>query len=78
MIIDPGLGLPTRVDGGAGNYTLVGGPAGDAIFGGVGNDTLRGHGGADRLLGGPGDDNAEEDASDLLVRVEQRDAPATT
>ena len=78
VIIDPGVYPPTRLDGGAGNDTLVGGASGDVIFGGAGNDSLRGLGGADRLIGGPGDDGADDDAADLLVRVERRETPAAT
>ena len=47
-----------RIDGGAGNDTLYGGPGGgdDVLAGGPGNDRLYGGRGADRLAGGPGDD----------------------
>ena len=56
-----------RLDGGAGNDALYGGPGGgddllrggpgeDRLYGGAGDDALEGGAGADRLRGGPGDD----------------------
>ena len=56
-----------RLDGGAGNDILYGGPGGgadllrggpgdDRLYGGVGDDALEGGPGADRLHGGTGDD----------------------
>jgi len=74
VTMDANVNLPTRLDGGAGNDTLVGGSGADVIAGRAGDDTLRGLGGADRLLGGAGDDSAEDDASDLVARVERREA----
>jgi Ca2+-binding RTX toxin-like protein len=49
--------LPSaKIDGGAGNDTLIGGSGADQLLGGAGNDTLLGKGGADVLSGGDGDD----------------------
>ena len=45
-------GLPldgVTMDGGAGNDTLLGGPAADTLIGGSGNDLIDGNQGADTL-----------------------------
>ncbi|MCA9103845.1 MAG: hypothetical protein KDA83_00385 [Planctomycetales bacterium] len=49
----------TRLDGGAGNDTILGGKKGDTIFGGSGNDRLYGRAGNDRIFGGSGNDLLE-------------------
>lgn len=48
--------LPSTLEGGGGNDTLVGGALADTLRGGDGADTLFGSGGADWLEGGAGDD----------------------
>src|SRR4051795_11110636 len=50
-------GLPldgVTVDGGAGDDTLLGGPAAESLIGGSGNDLIDGNQGADTLVGGSG------------------------
>jgi uncharacterized protein YkwD len=47
-------GLPTLIDAGAGNDTIMGGAGSDTIMGGAGNDQLWGRGGQNVLDGGPG------------------------
>src|SRR5262249_15220666 len=54
--IDLSITLPTAVDGGAGNATVLGGAGRDVLTGGDGNDLLQGGAGADELRGGGGDD----------------------
>lgn len=49
-------GLPSQLDGGAGNDTIKGGPGVDAVYGGSGDDSIRGNGGADAMAGGDGID----------------------
>ena len=59
-----------RIDGGAGDDTLYGGPGGgdDHMQGGPGNDRLFGGQGADTLAGGPGDDSlAGGSGADVFV-----------
>ena len=74
--------IPSRLDGGAGNDTLVGGDANDTLVGGAGNDVLYGRAGddrftggagADRFLGGDGRDRADSDPRDRARIVEQLD-----
>ncbi|HYO09177.1 MAG TPA: calcium-binding protein [Tepidisphaeraceae bacterium] len=48
-----------RLDGGAGNDSLVGGGGNDLLLGGAGDDTLRGEGGGDTLRGDAGNDTAD-------------------
>lgn len=45
-----------RIDGGAGNDTIIGGSAGDVLAGGSGNDIIHGNYGNDTLYGGNNDD----------------------
>jgi Ca2+-binding RTX toxin-like protein len=48
--------MVNRIDGLAGDDTLMGGGFGDRLLGGAGNDVLQGNGGNDDLQGGSGDD----------------------
>jgi Ca2+-binding RTX toxin-like protein len=48
--------IRTRIDGGAGNDTLVGGSGAETLLGGIGNDSIDGNGGNDLALLGAGDD----------------------
>lgn len=48
--------LPLSASGGAGNDTILGGPANDALYGDAGNDTLSGNGGNDGIWGDVGND----------------------
>ncbi|MEY3231156.1 MAG: Bifunctional hemolysin/adenylate cyclase precursor, partial [Planctomycetota bacterium] len=57
ILIDPGIVLPTNLQGGVGNDTLQGGGANDTIAGGDGTDAVFGNAGADILTGGIGDDS---------------------
>ena len=74
--------IPARLEGGAGNDTLVGGDASDTLVGGAGNDVLYGRagddrftGGAgrDRFIGGAGRDRADNDPRDRARLVELLD-----
>jgi Ca2+-binding RTX toxin-like protein len=49
--------IPSLIDGGSGNDTLVGGMGNDTLLGGSGNDRLCGCAGDDLLDGGTGDDS---------------------
>ena len=67
-IISVSLGVPTLLNGGAGNDRLFGGSASDLIFGGLGNDTLQGGSGNDLLIGGAGADTiVGRRGNDVLV-----------
>src|SRR3954470_10898401 len=60
-------GLPldgVTTDGGAGNDTLLGGPAADTLIGGSGNDLIDGNQGADTISLGTGNDTAQWDPGD--------------
>jgi uncharacterized protein YkwD len=46
--------VATRLDGGAGSDTILGGTRRDVILGGAGDDTIRGRGGRDRIDAGTG------------------------
>ena len=50
------VGLPAKLDGGAGDDMLKGGPANDILLGGDGDDLLVGGAGRDLLIGGRGED----------------------
>jgi Ca2+-binding RTX toxin-like protein len=59
--------VPSNVDGGVGNDTLVGGSGTDRFVGGVGKDRLSGRGGNDVLSGGLSDDSLDGgDGNDTL------------
>jgi Ca2+-binding RTX toxin-like protein len=45
-----------RLDGGAGNDTILGGAGNDTLIGGLGNDQISGGDGDDMLIGGAGND----------------------
>src|SRR4051812_8944228 len=60
-------GLPldgVTTDGGAGNDTLLGGPAADTLIGGSGNDLIDGNIGADVVALGSGNDTFQWDPGD--------------
>lgn len=60
--------LPLLIDGTAGNDTLVGGSAGDALYGYAGNDSLSGGTGDDTLDGGAGTNRIDAgDGNDTIV-----------
>jgi Ca2+-binding RTX toxin-like protein len=63
-----GYGMVNRIDGLAGDDTLVGWQLADRLIGGSGNDRLLGHGGNDELQGGSGNDWLDGgDGQDTLV-----------
>jgi len=57
-----------RVEGGAGNDTLIGSDGDNRILGNAGDDELIGNGGADRLEGGDGRDTLEGGDGDDFLR----------
>jgi Ca2+-binding RTX toxin-like protein len=62
-------GLTTvKIDGGAGNDSIIGSGLNDSILGNGGNDTINGGAGNDTLNGGAGNDNINGDAgNDVLI-----------
>ena len=48
--------IPTTLDGGDGNDTIIGGAGGEVLSGGPGDDVISGLGGVDTLNGGAGND----------------------
>jgi Ca2+-binding RTX toxin-like protein len=56
--------IPTTIDGGAGNDTLLGGAGAETLIGGDGNDLIDGNGGNDTALLGAGDDTFIWDPGD--------------
>ena len=56
--------LPIRLDGGAGNDRLDGGPLAETLLGGAGDDLIDGNGGNDTALMGPGNDTFVWDPGD--------------
>ena len=62
------IGIPSTVDGGAGDDALVGGDNRDKLIGGDGNDSLSGAAGNDTLIGGDGIDSSNGgDGDDLII-----------
>jgi hypothetical protein len=60
--------MANRIDGLAGNDTLLGGGLADRLLGGAGQDVLQGFGGNDELQGGSGDDWLSGDlGNDTLI-----------
>lgn len=60
--INGSANLPNRIDGLAGNDTIVGGTQNDELVGGAGNDNIYAGGGNDIVSGGDGDDTVTGDA----------------
>ena len=56
VILGRRIGVPARVDAGAGDDTIGGGDRGDLIYGGEGDDLLDGNAGVDTIYGDAGDD----------------------
>jgi Ca2+-binding RTX toxin-like protein len=56
--------IPTTIDGGDGNDTLVGGSGAESLIGGDGNDSVDGNGGNDTAFLGAGDDTFVWDPGD--------------
>jgi hypothetical protein len=73
--IDDGNGafttvIPTTIDGGAGNDTLLGGAGAETLLGGDGNDAIDGNGGNDSAQLGAGDDTFIWDPGDGSDSIE--------
>ena len=62
--------IPTRIDGGNGDDTLIGGSGPETFVGGKGNDRVDGNGGADTVFLGKGDDTFVWDPGDGSDTVE--------
>jgi predicted lipoprotein with Yx(FWY)xxD motif len=62
--------IPTTIDAGAGNDTVLGGAGAERLLGGDGNDSLDGNGGNDRALLGAGDDTFIWDPGDGSDTIE--------
>jgi Ca2+-binding RTX toxin-like protein len=56
--------IPTRIDGGRGDDTLLGGSGNETLVGGAGNDVVDGNRGADTAVLGSGDDTFVWDPGD--------------
>ena len=69
--------LPTIVEGGRGDDTLIGNSESNTLRGGPGNDTLRGGAGDDQLDGGDGNDTADYSALTTTVVVDLSISRAT-
>src|SRR5262249_5233859 len=69
ITVDGRINLPTILDGGDGNDSLVGGGGHDILLGGDGDDRLFGPAGRDILVGGRGMDHLfGGGAGDLVIR----------
>ena len=62
--------IPTTIDGGVGDDTLVGGSGAETLVGGPGNDSIDGNRGSDVALLGAGDDTFTWDPGDGSDTVE--------
>jgi Ca2+-binding RTX toxin-like protein len=62
--------IPTTIDAGTGNDTVLGGVGAETLLGGDGNDSLDGNGGNDRALLGAGDDTFVWDPGDGSDTIE--------
>ena len=62
--------IPTSIDGGRGNDTIVGGAGSEKLNGGPGNDSIDGKGGNDVSDLGPGDDSFVWDPGDGSDTIE--------
>jgi hypothetical protein len=70
-------GIPTTIDGGAGNDSLAGGSGAETLRGGDGNDSIDGNKGADVAFMGAGDDTFVWDPGDGSDVVEGDDGADT-
>jgi Ca2+-binding RTX toxin-like protein len=69
--------IPTTIDGGAGNDTLLGGAGAETLLGGDGNDLIDGNGGNDAASMGAGDDTFVWDPGDGSDTIEGGDGNDT-